>query len=238
MAITAADIENVSFSIGRKGYDVDEVDNFLEFVANEIDALNNQIVSMQAAPAPVFDEPVAIAEPEPQVAPAVEDSAKDDRIAELERMLAEKRADDSAISQALIVAQRSADDIIAKAKAEAADIIRDAEDEADRIVTKAEAERQKVMDTTRALEDEREEVRLAYQGMLTDFIDDANAKLQAVAAAAPAARSRAAAGFPAHSQQAQVSAFQVPVNMAPAAVEKDLSGFGDADDFDDFDEID
>ena len=36
MAITAADIQNVSFSIDRKGYDVDEVDVFLEHVAAEI----------------------------------------------------------------------------------------------------------------------------------------------------------------------------------------------------------
>ena len=40
MAITAADIQNVSFSIDRKGYDVDEVDVFLEHVADEVDAMN------------------------------------------------------------------------------------------------------------------------------------------------------------------------------------------------------
>ena len=37
MAITASDIHNQSFSIDRKGYDVDEVDVFLEHVADEID---------------------------------------------------------------------------------------------------------------------------------------------------------------------------------------------------------
>ena len=43
MAITSADIHNQSFSIDRKGYDVDEVDVFLEHVADEIDAMTAQI---------------------------------------------------------------------------------------------------------------------------------------------------------------------------------------------------
>ena len=42
MALTAADIQNVSFSIDRKGYDVDEVDVFLERVADEVDAMNKE----------------------------------------------------------------------------------------------------------------------------------------------------------------------------------------------------
>ena len=47
MAITSAEIHNQSFSIDRKGYDVDEVDVFLEHVADEIDGLNQQIASLQ-----------------------------------------------------------------------------------------------------------------------------------------------------------------------------------------------
>ena len=48
MAITASDIHNQSFSIDRKGYDVDEVDVFLEHVADEIDILNDTIAQLQA----------------------------------------------------------------------------------------------------------------------------------------------------------------------------------------------
>ncbi|MFR0868018.1 MAG: DivIVA domain-containing protein [Adlercreutzia sp.] len=47
MAITASDIHNQSFSIDRKGYDVDEVDVFLEHVADEIDILNDTIAHLQ-----------------------------------------------------------------------------------------------------------------------------------------------------------------------------------------------
>ena len=47
MAITAEDIHNQSFSIDRKGYDVDEVDVFLEHVADEIDYLNERIAELE-----------------------------------------------------------------------------------------------------------------------------------------------------------------------------------------------
>ena len=56
------------------------------------------------------------------------------KIADLESQLAEKAANDSAISQALIVAQRSADEVVAKARTEASNIIKDADEEADRII--------------------------------------------------------------------------------------------------------
>lgn len=47
MAITGAGIMDISFSISRKGYDVDEVDVFLERVAEEVDALNTKISAME-----------------------------------------------------------------------------------------------------------------------------------------------------------------------------------------------
>ena len=47
MPITAQDIHNQSFSIDRKGYDVDEVDVFLEHVAEEIDLLNERIAQLE-----------------------------------------------------------------------------------------------------------------------------------------------------------------------------------------------
>lgn len=47
MAITCVDIMDISFSISRKGYDVDEVDVFLERVAEEVDALNTKISAME-----------------------------------------------------------------------------------------------------------------------------------------------------------------------------------------------
>ena len=140
MAITSAEIHNQSFSIDRNGYDVDEVDVFLEHVADEIDGLNQQIASLQSQigedsfagfdrPATFDDE--AFDEPEPEHAAEQDDqpadsidptilaekdaaiAERDARIAELEKQLESKKADGNAIAQALIIAQRSADEILA-----------------------------------------------------------------------------------------------------------------------------
>ena len=209
MAITSAEIHNQSFSIDRKGYDVDEVDVFLEHVADEIDALNEQIASLQGQVSDDafagFDRPAVIEEEEPAqpeptpapAAPAIDESVlaeKDARIAELERQLEAKKADDNAIAQALIIAQRSADEILANAKADAAATIKDAEDEANRILDKAENDRQKVMDAIKKLEEDREEAREEYRDLLSDYITDATRKLAEIGEKAPKAAGALASG--------------------------------------------
>ena len=157
MAITASDIHNQSFSIDRKGYDVDEVDVFLEHVADEIDILNDTIAHLQdqleADRFSGFDAPAASTVAITEVAAATDTSEydaqlaqKDAIIADLERQLSDKRADDNAIAQALIIAQRSADEILAKANANATETIQDARDEAQRIIDRANTDRQDVID--------------------------------------------------------------------------------------------
>lgn len=267
MAITAAEIHNMSFSIDRKGYDVDEVDVFLEHVADEIDAMNNQIAQLEGQLDDRFDGFDTPAHIEP-VQAGVSDQVlaeKDARIAELERQLEAKKADDNAIAQALIIAQRSADEIISNANATAAGTINDAEDEAKRIVDKAEAEKQKVLDAIKKLEDDREDAREDYQELLTDFIADATRKLAEIGGEIPtpslptSAHARVAETTVEATGRVMTSPAQAPINVdgtaayampqtgavsvapatpTPSRVEKDLSGFGDADDAFEFEEID
>lgn len=307
MAITSAEIHNQSFSIDRKGYDVDEVDVFLEHVADEIDGLNQQIASLQSQigedtfagfdrPATfddeAFDEPEHVAEQDGQPAGSIDptilaekDAAiaeRDARIAELEKQLESKKADGNAIAQALIIAQRSADEILANAKADAAATIKDAEDEADRILDKAENDRQKVIDAIHKLEDDREEAREDYRDLLNDFITDATRKLAEIGEKAPKAAGALASGqhgrYATHVdsepvvKEAAATAPQAPLtvdgsdayddapaipaavpaaavtaaspavtgSVAPVAssVEKDFSGFGDAADDFEIDDLD
>lgn len=269
MAITSADIHNQSFSIDRKGYDVDEVDVFLEHVAEEVDAMGTHISQLEnqldASKFDGFDTPAHVDAPTP-VALEEELAARDGRIADLERQLEAKKADDNAIAQALIIAQRSADEIIRNANAQSAHAIQEAEAEADRIIDKAEAERQKVLDAIKKLEDDREDVRDEYQELLTDFIGDATRKLAEIGGVAPAivptsAHARMACESPsATTGRVITSSAQAPINKdgsaayampqtagsvsvapatpTPSKVEKDLSGFGDADDAFEFEEID
>ncbi|MFR3091058.1 MAG: DivIVA domain-containing protein [Eggerthella lenta] len=140
MAITSAEIHNQSFSIDRKGYDVDEVDVFLEHVADEIDGMNAQIAQLENQlddrKFEGFDTPARVEAP----VVVTDDAAlaeKDARIADLERQLEAKKADDNAIAQALIIAQRSATRSSRTRMPQAAATIKDAEDEGTRIVDKA-----------------------------------------------------------------------------------------------------
>ena len=194
MAITSADIHNQSFSIDRKGYDVDEVDVFLEHVAAEIDGLNAQIeellaridelnnnqmgfdddepMDMDAA----FAEP-AMPEPEPE---AVKEEAADTTSvlsADVEKQLSEKETDASAIANALVTAQRSAQEVLDAARAEAKRIHNDAEIEASDIVDRANAEKAKIETAIEELDRSHKKTCEAYSEALKSFIDDANAKL-------------------------------------------------------------
>lgn len=283
MAITSAEINNQSFSIDRKGYDVDEVDVFLEHVAAEIDALNQQIESLQAqldddsfagfdTPVNFDDEPAEEVQPAAETAlmPAVSSAEleeKDARIAELEAELKNKTADDNAIAQALIIAQRSADEILSNAKADAAATINDAEEEASRILDKAENDRQKVQDAIKKLEDDREDARDEYRELLTDYINDATRKLAEIGEkVAPYTSAHARTNSVSSASTADFGAAPVQTvdgsdaygssvfgsalvdSSAPAAAsaatpkpagfEKDFSGFGDAADDFEMDDLD
>ncbi|MCR2038112.1 DivIVA domain-containing protein [Adlercreutzia caecimuris] len=276
MAITASDIHNQSFSIDRKGYDVDEVDVFLEHVADEIDILNDTIAQLQAQLEEDrfsgFDAPAASTVAITETVAASVDTAeydaqlaqKDAIIADLERQLNDKHADDNAIAQALIIAQRSADEILAKANANATETIQDARDEAQRIIDRANTDRQDVIDAIRKLQDDREDAREEYADLLKDIISDASRKLADIGANVPAAAAAAgdgeydvAAGLtgnfeideyvapssyvtpaaPAAAPAASAGIAVAAATPVASAYEKDLSGFGDADDFE-FEEID
>ncbi len=236
MAITAADIHNQNFSIERKGYDVDEVDVFLEHVADEIDDLNDQIARLEAqlddAKFAGFDEP-APAERNKVDSSAVEIAKleriieeKDTEIARLNLQVEEHNADNAAISQALITAQRSADELLKKANAQVED---------------------------------REDAREGYQNMLKDFISDASRKLVDLGGTVSSVSSYSSAPSTRYVEEPVIEEYDddedevsyaadyVPPTATGAVaavatsvsgtVEKDLSGFGDADDFE-FEEID
>ncbi len=262
MAITAEDIQNQSFNVDRRGYDIDEVDVFLERVAAEVDFMNARIAELEQYDDSVIDMDAAFAEPEIVVdeEKPVETygaSDKDARIAELEQMLAEKNDDSTAIAAALVSAQRTAKDIIDKAKAEAADIIADAKADADNIITKAENARDKVEAEIAELDAMHDDTCEAYAESLRGFIDDATAKLNHVEKVKGKIKPVSQMGHarfaspnqaPVNPGMGGVGTFNAPIaanaTVMPAApvassIEKDMSGFGDAsDDFFDFADVD
>lgn len=257
MVMTSMDIENQSFSIDRKGYDVDEVDVFLEQVAHELDDMNNQIAQLQAE----LDGQSGFGDSKAQADSGASDellAEKDARIAELERQIEDKRADDNAIAQALIIAQRSADEIRTNANSDAEQTKEDAKEEAQRILDKANTEKQKILEAIETLENDREDVRAEYQTLLKDFVNSANKKLSEIGGpatsgnhSAPRKSSSSDSVSKSHTPLNKVStaaatyttpqsgsAVVTPATPKPSQAAKDLSGFGDADSDFEFDELD
>ncbi len=258
MAITSEDIQQQSFKIERRGYDVDEVDVFLEHVSDEIDVLNNEIVRLRAQLAEAQNAPAGAA---PQETASSEDAAKlaekDDRIAELESQLTERKSEDNAIAQALIIAQRTADEIVSKARTDGENIRRNAEEEGQRILDKAGAEKQRIIEQISELTVSREKVREQYQEMLKDFIAASTKRLTEIggdntsdivipdelleeeSTSAPSTKkwnpSPSTATYTTPTVNPAVSS---PAPPKPSQSSKDLSGYGDADDSFTFDEID
>ncbi len=268
MSITSNDIATQSFNIERRGYDVDEVDVFLERVASEIDSMNKEIETLKrqltearaaaekaTAQATVAMKPAVQAKPaaKPAAPAPISESEKDKRIAELEARLSEKTTDSSAIAAALITAQKTGDEVISKAKAEAEVTRQNAEDEARRILDKANAEKGKVVEHINELNESRAAIREQYQEMLKDFIGTCTMRLTEIGGEATtgipvdsvAAESvaQSAAKWDASSAAATYTTpvaepTASPAAFRPSAAAKDLSGYGDADDGFAFDEID
>ena len=273
MAITAEEIRSYPLSTDRKGYNMEEVDQLLDRVAEEIDELTATIADLRfrlenqpepepaPVPEPVVDEEAveaAVAEKviaakagfereleAAKAAVAAEVSAKDAKIADLEAALADAKADGNAIAQALIIAQRSADEILSNANAQAVQIIDDAKEDAANILARAEEDKQAVEDEIDSLKNDREDARAAYQDLLENFISDASQKLASIATADGAHAKPVIAAAAAPAPKAQMPARQVSADTyvtpqttaaipvaatpTPSKVTKDLSGFGDAD---------
>lgn len=165
MSITAMDIQQQGFEHSLRGYDVEQVDDFLERVATEVGAMTAEIDSLKAqlASAPqatqAIEQPASgdgdrIAQAEAAAKAAADQAraiasqakATEDElarakatIAELDKKLAEKDTMDSTISNAFISAQRAADSMLTEARNSADALKEEARAEGERIYRESEA---------------------------------------------------------------------------------------------------
>jgi cell division initiation protein len=114
MPLTPIDVQQKTFATALRGYDLDEVDDFLDSVV------------------------VALKDYEQRLSDAQE------RISTLEAELNDKGDAEGAIARALVAAQRSADSIVADAKEEAQRILSDADSEANELAETRDAERRRL----------------------------------------------------------------------------------------------
>ena len=199
MAITPADIEQQTFSPSKHGYDTEEVDAFLEQISSEVDAMlqkiadlkgrlnnteqqlaaaNAQIASLEEnAGATQLAAPAPVVAPTPAPAPAVDLSVSERQI-----------------SQVLIVAQQSADKLVAEARDNAERIRNEADQKAREVIRQALAEKQNELDEIDRLKQSREDFRGEYKKLLQHFgtvTAVKNAALEQLSAVVPEAAARA-----------------------------------------------
>ena len=232
MAITPADIEQQTFSPSKHGYDTEEVDAFLEQISSEVDAmlqkiadlkgrLNNTEQQLAAANAQIasLEENAGatqLATPAPVVAPAPAPA--------VDLSVSERQ-----ISQVLIVAQQSADKLVAEARDNAERIRNEADQKAREVIRQALAEKQNELDEIDRLKQSREDFRGEYKKLLQHFMDDAEAVMPAAGFVALSAPNGSAGTT--HNDAVAVPAAVAPAApvAAPASDVSPLGDFGDLD---------
>ncbi len=180
MPITPADIEQLTFSPSKHGYDTDEVDNFLEHLSDEVGAMLQKIADLKGR-LNMAEQQLA----ESQARVAQLEAGQPDPFAQ--QQVSEMQASERQISQVLIVAQQSADRIVAEARENAEVIRTEADKKAREVIRQALAEKQAELDEIDRLKQSREDFRTDYLNLLQRYMDDAEAVFpDGVLAAAPA----------------------------------------------------
>lgn len=218
MAITALDIHEKEFGHGMRGYKENEVDDFLDLCAAEVDrlakeneVLKTQLEQVKRAPAAAAAPVVPSVQPEPVVVPAT-------------------RVNATEIGDVLVLAQRTAEDLIAKARAQADEIMSAAEGRASEIVEDAATRKREIIESAKNLKKAEIVFRDKYRTLLEQSIAsikeisiDADFDIEEVASVKRATRPSAAVASPevtieAAAVSAKVAEAPVPVaeEVAPA----------------------
>ncbi|MEX1280122.1 MAG: DivIVA domain-containing protein [Acidimicrobiia bacterium] len=157
MPLSPKDVEQKTFNASFRGYAEDEVDSFLEEIIASIEEYQQMVRERDAkiaeleaglVMAPIAPAPKAVPEPEPELEPEPEPEPAPPPPAPVSIV------DESAVSRALIVAQRTADELVDEANREAEEILEQARRQA-RELEEADAEhREALMDGYRRLRGE------------------------------------------------------------------------------------
>ncbi len=193
MGITVEDIQKQGFEHALRGYDVEQVDDFLERVATEVGNMNQEIAALRQQ-----NQELQTMQQEPQAADTQEQMSDEEiqalineaaatasaeaeqralhaeaRVVQLEAEVSEKQDMDDTISAAFISAQRSADNLKEEARAEGERIYRESEAKAREFIREALVERQRIQDEIESLTASCTTFRGEYKKLLAHFAEEA-----------------------------------------------------------------
>ena len=172
MPLTPADVHNVAFKkppIGKRGYDEDEVDAFLDLIEAELARLieeNNDLKQqvdemarsgpprgpqqLRQQPPPPAPEPMPMAAPVPPQAPRIDENSQ--------------------VVKVLAMAQETAEKYVSDAKSEADRMIGDARSAADRMIGEARSKADSMVGEART---QASSVEREARGKATTMVQDA-----------------------------------------------------------------
>lgn len=189
MPITPADIQQKTFSEAKRGYQPAEVDVFLEEISKDIDAMLRKIADLKtrltAAEAKNGELAAEVEKARAEAEAARAQSAAAPAVSAEPVKPSIYTATEEQLSAALIVAQQSADRIVAEAKANADRIRADAETQARKVIRQALDEKQTELDEIERLKASREQFRSEYMSLVQKFMDAAQANFPLMGTTAP-----------------------------------------------------
>ena len=155
MAITVQMIGEKEFKVKPHGYDQDEVDEFLDMLADEIEELEGEIQELNASLESVQAEEQAA----PQAAPAPQP---------VEAAPQRTALQEESVKNMLINAQRVCDETIANAHARAEEMVKNAREQADKLAANAREEVQQLNDEMEAMRAAVADYRARFQRLIDD----------------------------------------------------------------------
>lgn len=150
MALTPADIEQRTFSTALRGYDLDEVDDFLDEVVVSLRQLEERLEAAEKQRPPAPEAPVG------------------------------SPVDEGAVGRALVAAQEAADRIVADARRDAEEILNEARNEADSWVGERERRKSEAEAEMARLTEHVAEVRVRLAALATEVADRLDEMDQAI----------------------------------------------------------
>lgn len=144
MKITPLDIHQKKFKTGFKGYNVDEVDRFLDEISAQLDEMFR------------------------------ENSSLKEQVVESETIVNKYKGLEQAMNKALISAGKLSDEITLKAKMDAEKIIADAKTEARNILETSNKQRKELLKNIKRLQRLDEKCKNRLLVMLDDFVKETN----------------------------------------------------------------
>lgn len=168
MPITPNDIKQAAFSMAPQGYAAEEVDEFLDRLAHEVDHLMKRLVELKSAGVKAEGRAQALAS---------ENAALQRKVEGYEQSKVDGQLSETQLSEVFVIAKQTADHMISEAQTKADGIVAEAELRGREAMREAMEEHQRELDEIDRLQQSRAQFCSEYQSLLKRYLSDSATQL-------------------------------------------------------------